>query len=467
MRDRDLVALILIILLTLVAVWIVLPIDHPHIATQALVWQPSEFRDLQLKEGLDLRGGTQVLLQAMPAQGQTVTAEDMQAAKTIVERRVNGLGVTEPLVQPQGNNRIIVALPGINNPDAAVQTLKSTGQLEFVEIGPQANNPYPKITQGAYIRTSNSSKAPNKDSAANITDPYPDHVFQTVMTGRDLKTANTQLDQYGTPNIGFQLTDAGAQTFGDYTTGHVGTIVAIVLDNQVLSAPVIQTPITQGNGQITGKFTKDEADNLSIQMRYGSLPVPLDVVDRRTIAATLGADSVRRSVVAGIVGLITILVFMILQYRLPGVLASIALLIYTVLNLAIYKLVPVTLTLPGIAGFLLSIGMAVDANVLIFERMKEELRWGRSLEFAVEAAFHRAWPAIRDSNISTILTCLVLIYFGSSFGAQAVMGFAITLAIGVIVSMFTAVVVTRTFMRVVFHGERIEAVRTNRVLLDI
>ena len=463
MRDRDIVLLVLVIALALLAVWIDLPIDHPQWAKQALIWQqPAEYRDLQIKEGLDLQGGTQILLQAAPAAGQSVTPDDMQAAKTIVERRVNGLGVTEPLVQLQGSNRIIVELPGINNPDAAVQTLKSTGQLEFVEIGAAD----PKITQGVYLRTTNSPNPPNATTQANITDPYPDKVFTTIMTGRDLKSASTQLDQYGAPGISFQLTDQGAKTFAAYTSAHVGDVLAIVLDNVVLSAPQIQTAITEGSGEITGHFTREEADNLAIQMRYGALPMPLEVVDRRTIGATLGADSVHRSVTAGLVGLLAVLVFMIVQYRLPGVFAAAALVIYAALNLALYKLIPVTLTLPGIAGFLLSTGMAVDANILIFERMKEELRWGRSVQAAFTSGFHRAWPSIRDSNLSTLITCFILMMFGRSFGAQAVMGFAINLAIGVMVSMFTAVTVTRTFMKFLFDTHASESLRESRWLLD-
>jgi preprotein translocase subunit SecD len=468
MRNRDSVALVLIVLLTLLAVWIDLPIDHPAFVKQALFWQqPPEYRDLQIKEGLDLQGGTQVLLQAQPSAGQSITASDMQAVKTIVEQRVNGLGVSEPLVQLQGSNRLIVELPGINDPDAAVQTLKSTGQLEFVEIGTQGAADTSLVTQGVFVRTSNSNKAPDPVTQAKLKDVYPDKVFNTLMTGRQLKSATTQLDKYGGPSIGFVLTDDGAKVFGDYTASHVGTVLAIVLDNVVLSAPVIQGAIPDGSGEISGKFTKVEADNLSVQMRYGALPVPMEVVDRRSIGATLGSDSVRKSIIAGLVGLITILVFMIVQYRLPGVVAAVALVIYAALNLMIYKLVPVTLTLPGIAGFLLSTGMAVDANILIFERMKEELRWGRSLQFAVDAAFHRAWPSIRDSNLSTIITCLVLVMFGRSFGAQSVMGFALNMMIGVMVSMFTAVTISRTIMRVIFSRSDVEALKANRLLLDI
>jgi protein-export membrane protein SecD len=385
----------------------------------------------------------------------------MQGVKTIVERRVNGLGVTEPLVQTQGSNRIIVELPGINDPDAAVQTLKSTGQLEFVEVGPSD----PLITQGVYLRTA-SSPNPPREAQDDIPLPYPDKVFNTIMTGRDLRMASTQLNEYGQPYIQFELTDNGAQVFGDYTRANVGQVLAIVLDNIVLSAPVINSPITEGSGIIEGRFTRAEADSLSIQMRYGALPTPLEVVDRRTIGATLGADSVRTSITAGLVGLVAVLLFMIFQYRLPGVFAALALVIYAVLNLALYKLIPVTLTLPGIAGFVLSTGMAVDANILIFERMKEELRWGRSVQAAFTAGFSRAWPSIRDSNLSTFITCAILILFGRTFGAQSVMGFAVNLALGVAISMFTAVVVTRTFMRFLFDRQGAERLRESRLLLD-
>ena len=460
MRDRDIVILILVIALALLAVWIDLPIDHPQWAKQALFWQQPA--DLQIKQGLDLQGGTQILLQAAPAPGQNVTPDDMNAAKTIVERRVNGLGVTEPTIQSQGSNRIIVELPGISNPDAAVQTLKSTGQLEFVEIG----DPDPKIVDGVYLRTTNSPNPPNKVTQAKVTDPYPDKVYKTIMTGRDLTQVGTTTDSTGAPAISFQLSTAGSQTFATYTSQNVGKILAIILDNVVLSAPSIQTAITQGSGIIQGKFTLSEAQNLTIQMRYGALPVPLEVVDRRTVGATLGADSVRKSITAGLIGLVAVLLFVIVQYRLPGVFAAIALIIYALLNLMIYKLVPVTLTLPGIAGFLLSIGMAVDANILIFERMKEELRWGRSVHAAFIAGFSRAWPSIRDSNLSTIISCIILWLFGRSFGAQAVSGFAINLALGVVISMFTAVVVTRTFMTFLFETRGSEQLRESRWLLD-
>jgi protein-export membrane protein SecD len=292
-------------------------------------------------------------------------------------------------------------------------------------------------------------------------------VFKTILTGRELNDASVSLDQYGVPFISFELKGDGPKTFGDYTAANVGKILAIVLDNVVLSAPRINSAIPDGAGIIEGKFTREEADSLAVQMRYGAQPVALDVVNRRTIGATLGADSVRSSVTAGLIGLAMVLLFMLVYYRLPGSLAAVALVIYAGLNLALYKLMPVTLTLPGIAGFLLSTGMAVDANILIFERMKEELRWGRTLKAAVEAGFGRAWTSIFDSNLSTLITCLILILFGRTFGAQAVLGFAVNLAIGVLISMFTAVTVTRTFMRAVFDREAAEGLRQKHWLLGI
>ena len=468
MRNRNTVVLALIFLMTLFILWVDLPIEQPRWVKQLLFWQqPAEYRDLKIKHGLDLQGGKQILLEAKPAPGQKITAADLGAAKVIVDRRVNALGVTEPLVQLQGENRIIVELPGINNHDQAVQTLRSTGQLEFVEIGSFSNPKYPDVTQGVYVRTSNNERVPDKATLGTIEHPYPEVVFQTIMTGRDLKTANVSLDQYGAPSISFELSDAGATLFADYTARHIDDVLAIVLDNVVLSAPRINSAIPEGQGVIEGRFTREEADSLAVQMRYGALPVALEVVNRRTIGATLGADSVRSSITAGLIGLAMVLLFMVVYYRLPGLLASVALIIYAGLNLALYKLVPVTLTLPGIAGFLLSTGMAVDANILIFERMKEELRWGRTLKAAVNAGFSRAWTSIFDSNLSTLITCLILILFGRTFGAQAVLGFAVNLAIGVLISMFTAVTVTRTFVRAIFDREAAEELRSKHWLLGI
>jgi preprotein translocase subunit SecD len=490
MRQRNISLLVGIILLAAVLIWIDQP-NNPglHLSTGGLQLN----RDISLHQGLDLQGGTEVVLQAdiPPDEAAAFDARTMEAARVIVENRVNGLGVTEPLVQLQGERRIIVELPGIKDPDQAIATLRETGLLEFVEAG---RTP---LREGMRIRTSLSEKAGSSGQAITSTNTltgtqavtgtetvsstqavtgtetvtgtqavtgtgtvtstgyaYDGQVFTTLMTGRDLKDADVSTDNVGHVVIAFELTPEGAKIFRDYTTNHVGDIVAIVLDNVVVSAPVINQAITTGKGIISsnapGGFPLEEARRIAIQMKYGALPVPLSVIENRTVGPTLGQDSIQASIRAGIVGLIIVFLFMVTYYRLPGVLADLALLIYALINFALYKLIPVTLTLPAITGFILSTGMAVDANILVFERMKEELRAGRNLRTAMEAGFSRAWTSIRDSNLSTLITCGILYWFGSNFGASIVKGFAITLALGVVINLFTAITVTRTFIRFAF-----------------
>jgi protein-export membrane protein SecD len=461
MRNNT-VLLVMILLIVLAGVYVVFfPSDYQPAWLQRSVVPGAPRNLLDLKLGLDLRGGTQVLLESdLPAE-QIMPDGAMATARSIVENRINGLGVSEAVVQAQGEDRIIVELPGVTNPEQAVETLRSTGQLEFID--PQGA----ALTQGMIINTtnhptivSNTLQAGNVDPALA---PYGDRVFTTVMTGDILRTAIATQDQFNQWMINFDLTSAGSQQFFEYTSSHIGQPLAIVLDGEVLSAPTIQAAI-QGSGVIQGQFTSDEAESLAIQMRYGSLPVPLRVVDIRTIGATLGQDSLERSLYAGMVGLLAVFIFMIALYRVPGVIAGVALAIYVVLNLAVYKLIPVTLTLPGIAGFILSVGMSVDANILIFERMKEELRAGRSLRLAIETGFHRAWPAIIDGNVATLITCVVLYWFGNTFGASVVKGFAITLAVGVALSLFSAVFITRTLLRSLVSS-RIRAVLELRSMM--
>ncbi|MCC7354126.1 MAG: protein translocase subunit SecD [Anaerolineae bacterium] len=482
MRDRNPIILVVIALLGLFSLYVALPIEHPAFLSNLLFWQPAETRSLELRQGLDLQGGLQVLLEADPAAGQTIDAAAMGAAKRIIENRVNGLGVSEPLVQLQGDRRIIVELPGLTNPEQAIATLKGTGLLEFIHAGTEVLEPGTVVRttydSGTITPTLPVSPTPSLTvtPTATITGtaettptvPTPEGpVYETILTGRDLRSANVSTSSTtNQPVIVFQLTSEGATKFAEYTRSHVGQILAITMDKVVLSAPSIREPILDGNGEIEGRFTLAEARSLAVQMQYGALPVALRVIDTSSIGATLGQDSVQRSVVAGLVGLGIVLFFMVVYYRLPGALAALALILYALFNLAIYKLFPVTLTLPGIAGFLLSTGTAVDANVLIFERIKEELRAGKSLGNAIETGFDRAWTSIRDSNLSTIITCVILYWFGSNFGASIVKGFAITLFLGVLLSMFTAITVTRTFMRSVFRvaGERL---RQTRWLLPI
>jgi len=353
-----------------------------------------------------------------------------------VENRVNGLGVTEALVQQAGEQRIVVELPGVEDPTVAISTIQETGLLEFVEM---SNNPVPA---GVRIVT---------DIATSEEEQSDEQIYNTVMTGEVLNNVQVSRDPTGQYVIQFQLTSEGGDIFADYTTAHVGEYLGIVLDKTVVSAPRIDEPITQGEGVISGSFTLESANTLAVQLRYGSLPIPLKVVETRTIGPSLGQDSLQKSLIALLIGFIIVILFMALYYRLPGVLADISIIIYALVTFSIFRYLPVTLTLPGIAGVMLSTGSALDANILIFERLKEELRAGRRLNQAVDIAWKRAWPSIRDSNIATLITCTVLFWFGSAFGATIVKGFSLTLAIGVMVSLFTAIVVTRTFLNLVLN----------------
>lgn len=471
MRERNYALLVVIIFIALLAGWIDLPESTGiHIGPFNV--------DTRIRFGLDIQGGLQVLLQAVGIPCEQVPSEAMDSTKTVVESRINALGVAEPLVQRQGPCRIVVQLPGISNPDEAIKTFGSTALLEFVDTGDQS------LQEGAVIQTTGGSTVvvpgqptptaapvtPTSEAAratatisstaaitstANVTvtnpvsptAPVTTTVFRTVMTGSYLRSASVAFNQTtNQPYISFVLNDDGAKIFADYTAKNVNKYLTITLDKAVISSPVIRSAIPQGQGIIEGKFTREEANYLALQLKYGALPIPLQVIQSTAVGPTLGRDSVNKSITAGAIGLIVVVLFMLLYYRLPGLLADLALVIYALVILAIYKF-GVTLTLPGIAGFILSVGLAVDANILIFERMKEELRAGRPLALAVEAGFNRAWPSIRDSNSSTLITCGILAYFGLTQGASVVAGFAITLAIGVIVSLFTAITVTRTFLR--------------------
>ncbi|MCK4978438.1 MAG: protein translocase subunit SecD, partial [Anaerolineales bacterium] len=271
-------------------------------------------------------------------------------------------------------------------------------------------------------------------------------IFPTVMTGSALGNVGVTTSPTGEYQVAFELKSEDAQTFADYTIRNVNSVLAIVLDKQIISAPRINEPITDGQGVISGNFTLESANSLAIQLRYGSLPIPLVVVETRTVGPTLGLDSLSKSLVAGLIGFSVVILFMILYYRLPGIVADIAIIMYAVIALALFRFIPITLSLAGIAGFLLSTGSALDANILFFERLKEELRSGRTLHQALDLGWKRAWPSIRDSNIAILITCAILFWFGSSFGATIVKGFSLTLALGVVVSLFVALIVTRTLL---------------------
>lgn len=430
------------LIIVAIAVWMVWPDNGGiHIG--------SVNREIQTRLGLDLVGGVQALLEADLPEDSEVSAEDMRTARTIVENRVNGLGVEEAVVQQAGDRRIVVELPGETDPEKALQTIKQTGVLEFVEMG---LNPPP---EGTIIETDFGASSTDQEGETGTTPDAENQVYHTVLTGSALQNVAVTTTPTGEYQVAFEMNDEGAAIFGEYTTNHVGEILGIALDKQVISTPQIQTAITEGSGVISGNFTLESANALAVQLRYGSLPIPLKVVESRTVGPTLGEDSLQKSLVAGIIGLSVIVLFMALYYRLPGVLANVALLIYAVLTFALFKFIPVTLTLPGIAGFVLSLGVAVDANILIFERLKEELRSGRTLRQSIDLGWDRAWPSIRDSNFSTLITCGILFWFGSAFGASIVKGFSLTLAVGVLVSMFTAIIVTRNFLHLVLDNVEI------------
>ncbi len=424
--------------------------------------------------GLDLVGGLRVLLQADIA-ADSFSAEDLGETANNVSRRVNALGLTEATVQVQGRDRILVELPGVRDPQQAIATIQQTALLEFVDFGGLSGQAYDLVgseivTDEQVAMRANASVPEGEEDplAARRAHPATGLPFRTVMTGAGLQAASAVLaPPQGTGSaewmINFEIKEEFQSVFGGFTASRIGQPMAIVLDGEVLSAPVIQAQLSSG-GVISGQFTEDEANTLALQLRSGALPIPLRIESTQEVGATLGQESVRLSVQAGVIGVLVVLAFMLIYYRLPGLAADLALVVFIFLNIAVFKLLPVTLTLPAITGFLISIGTAVDGNILIFERIKEELRAGLPLDAALKAGFDRAWTSIRDSNLSTIIICGILFMFGQTPGASIVAGFAVTLAIGLMLNLFTAVIVTRTFLYMLVGVFR-SRIESNRALL--
>lgn len=458
MNRRQYNWLILIIPLIALAIWVdvskQITIPDPFNPQTPLI-----DRNVDIRLGLDLRGGLQVLLEAdLPADA-TISSDDLNVTRQILESRANALGVSEVVMQVAPPRRIVAEFPGLQDPEQVIASLQQTGLLEFVDIG---STP---VTEGTIIQTDFGTSStsttttetptntpttdPSATPAPTATPAATPTIYHTVLTGAALSAVSVQAASLGGFDIATTFKSEAATIFSDYTGSHVNQYMAIVLDKRVISSLIIKSKIPDGQGVIQGKFTQDSANTLAIQLRYGSLPVPIKVVQSQSVGPTLGEESVRRSVIAGIIGLLVVVIFMGLYYRLPGLIADVALVTFALICLMLYKLIPVVLTLSGIAGFILSIGMAVDANILIFERLKEELRAGRTLRQAIDLGWKRAWPSIRDSNFSTLITCVILFWFGSAFGASVVKGFALTLALGVGVSLFTAIIVTRTFLHLV------------------
>ncbi len=430
MKNRN-VRLIFIVLVVALALWV--DLSKNLVISNPFNGNIISERNVTTSLGLDLRGGQQVVLEAVLPEGTSVTAEQMEVARTIIENRTNALGVSENVVQVAGETRIVGEFPGATQDEAAaiLDIIQQTGQLEFVELGTN------RLAVGTIIETYTSDTPPAGMESA----------YRTIMTGSDLETVGVTTQQLtGELVVSFTLSPEGSTIFASYTSTHVGQILGIALDKEIISAPSISEAITTGSGIIEGNFTTESANALSVQLRYGSLPVPLAVVDSRYIGPTLGEDSLQKSLIAGLIGMIIVILFMAIYYRLPGLVADVSILIYAITAFAVFKYFHFTLTLPGIAGFLLSTGAALDANILIFERIKEELRAGLTLGNAVEKGWKRAWSSIRDSNIATIITSAILFWFGSSFGATIVKGFSLTLFLGVIISLFTALLVSRTLL---------------------
>ena len=518
-----------------------------------MIWpdNPGLFgRPIEVRPGLDIQGGLRVL---MAAQGTDVTVEQMDEVRRVIDRRVNALGVAEPIVQVAGTSRIIVELPGIQDPDTAIAVIQQTALLEFVNFSAVGGCTAPMPEAGQYILTNRqvdrqrdvglvTPVPPTDEAPADATEPAPTDVaepdepdatptapepttepeaeptaepdadvtpepttespagpdaqetpiapdratgdtglgvpgsrgnpllnpctgqpFETVMTGAGLRDAQARIGGQAQNQwvVAFQLNPGSpeAQAFASFTSANIGQPLAIVLDGEVLSAPTVQARIDD-SGEITGAFTQDDARTLALQLRSGALPVSLSIESIERVGASLGAESVEKSVRAGLLGIVTIFAFLLVYYRVGGLAAALALILFGLINFALYKFIPVTLTLSAITGFLIAIGSAIDGNILIFERVKEELRAGRNLPKAIELGFARAWRTIRDSNISTIMIALILYFFGGQFGASAVRGFAVTLILGLLLNLFTAVFVTRIFLNTILQvlGERVRTI---------
>lgn len=399
-------------------------------------WKIGSFevkKDITPRYGLDLSGGTHLILEA---DMKDIATQDKNnaydAAKNIIERRINLYGLTEPVIQQSkigDSYRIIVELAGVQNINQAIDLIGKTAQLDFREEGTVSAQPM-AATESALLSILSMKK--------------------TGLTGKNLQRAQVRFNpSTGKPEVGLEFDGEGAKLFERVTSKNVGKPLGIFLDDQILSypPPIVQSTISGGLAVISGNYSTDYAKRLSIALNSGALPVPLRVLEQRNIGATLGIQSIQKSIIAGSIGLTIVAIFMVVNYGFLGLIADIALLIYSLVTYALFKLIPVTLTLAGIAGFILSIGMAVDANILIFERMKEEMRWGKDRLTALSFGFDRAFPSIRDSNVSSLITCSILYWFGTG----SVRGFAITLAIGIMISLFSAITVTRTLLRFIYR----------------
>ncbi|HAN61658.1 TPA: protein translocase subunit SecD [Candidatus Azambacteria bacterium] len=435
-----------IFLLAIIAAVFVYPLAWDKTISKINTFSPvafPSFSKISFKLGLDLAGGTRLVYLADVSGVKEDTASAMSGLRDVIERRVNLFGVSEPIIEVENAGsdwRLIAELAGVKDISQAIALIGETPFLEFKEARSEIDAE--KILK----------EQKNKIPEYLAMDPY---FSETNLNGKYIKNAKVEFNQSTyQPEVSVQFDDDGAKIFEELTKKNVGKQLGIYLDGLPISAPVVREAISGGSAVISGKFTIDEAKKLTERLNAGALPVPIKLISQDSVGASLGQDSLNKSIMAGLIGFLAVVIFMILYYRFPGIVAVIALLIYAALVLALFKLIPVTLTLAGIAGFILSIGMAVDANILIFERMKEERRRGRDLAGSIEEGFSRAWTSIRDSNVSSLITCAILYWFGTSI----VQGFALTLAIGILISMFSAISVSRTLLRI-FVGTRLGEVK--------
>ena len=439
-RQRSLLILILVLIIAAITVIATIPIPL----------------------GLDLRGGSQLTIQVKPSpEIPKITERELEGVKKVVEGRINGLGVSEPVIQTVSSDKILVQLPGVNDPEQAERVLGGTAQLEFRSQKPntetqlfafQASRSELKVKQEELRKSTDKAAIAKNQEDLQKNNQAIAQLFESTnppLIGKYLKDAYGEPTQGNNWHVGIRFDQKGGELFANLTKNLAGTgrSIGVFLDNELISAPTVgiefaAAGISGGSAVITGRFTAQQANDLGVQLRGGALPVPVEIVENRTVGATLGKDSIQRSIYAGIGGLLLVLIFMLVYYRLPGLIADFSLIIYALLTYATFALLGITLTLPGIAGFILSIGLAVDANVLIFERTREELRAGKTLYRSVESGFYRAWSSILDSHVTSLISCAALFWLG----AGLVKGFALTLALGLGVNLFTAITCSRTLL---------------------
>ena len=404
--------------------------------------------------GLDLQGGMRLVVEAQDTKEYKVDDNAIQGVISVIRNRVDGLGVSEPLIAIKGKRQVVIELPGIKDSEHAIKLIGETAMMEFVEAEWLPGNAATISTEDLKVIGGENAKIAMydvRDPQGNLIKSTPIILKRTALSGHDLKWAGPSVDQYGKPVVSIEFSAEGAGKFAEITRLNVGKPLAIILDGRIISAPNISEQISGGKAQISGSFTPEDVQDMVIKLKAGSLPVPVKIVEKKEVGPTLGKDSINKSLKAGVIGYILVSIFMMVFYRYLGFISIIALMFYLLLNIAVFNLFKVTLTLPGIAGIILGLGMAVDANILIFERYKDELKNGNTIMNALETGFKKARITIIDSNLTTLITAVVLFWFGTG----SIKGFAVTLTIGILISMITALYLSHFLLASTFNIRRI------------